>query len=145
MSRKTTLPWDLEHAMTAFQVEPGWYENYWLALEEAPGLRSGILAWLIAPFRRNGPTKAHDLLPNVISGFGFGDISRHPDGSIDVHYYRRNAALERQQARQQVLVFFAAHLTRMRPFVTSKLHSLTRPLSRAEQPSSFKLERFLEL
>jgi hypothetical protein len=100
MSRKTTLPWDLEHAMTAFQVDPGWYENYWFAPEKASGLRSAIVAWWVAPFRRNGPTKAHDLLANVIRGFGFGDVSRHPDGSIDFQHYRRNAALERQQARQ---------------------------------------------
>jgi hypothetical protein len=143
MSRKTTLPWDLEHAITAFQVEPGWYENYWLAPDEASGLRSGILAWLVAPFRRNRPTKAHNLLPNVISGFG--DISRHPDGSIDLDHYRRNAALERQQVRRKVLVSLAAHQTRMRLFVTSELWSLTQPQSRAEQPPGINLERSLNL
>lgn len=25
-----TLPWDLDRAMTAFQVNPEWYEQYWL-------------------------------------------------------------------------------------------------------------------
>jgi hypothetical protein len=30
MSRKSTLPWDLEQAMTAFQVKQTWYEDHWL-------------------------------------------------------------------------------------------------------------------
>jgi len=31
------LPWDLEQAMTAFQVHPSWYEDYWLKpLEQRP-------------------------------------------------------------------------------------------------------------
>ena len=30
MSSKNSLPWDLEHAMTAFQVNPNWYDEYWL-------------------------------------------------------------------------------------------------------------------
>ena len=30
MSFKSSLPWDLEHAMTAFQVKQNWYEEYWL-------------------------------------------------------------------------------------------------------------------
>jgi hypothetical protein len=31
------LPWDLEQAMTAFQVHPSWYEDYWLRpLEQRP-------------------------------------------------------------------------------------------------------------
>lgn len=27
---KHSLPWDLERAMTAFQVDQNWYEEYWL-------------------------------------------------------------------------------------------------------------------
>jgi hypothetical protein len=68
MSRKTTLPWDLEQAMTAFQVDPGWYENYWLAPDGASRVRSGLVARLVALFRRNGPAKAHKALPNVLDG-----------------------------------------------------------------------------
>ena len=30
MSFKSSLPWDLEQAMTAFQVKQNWYEEYWL-------------------------------------------------------------------------------------------------------------------
>ena len=30
MPSKSPLPSDLEHAMTAFQVNPDWYEEYWL-------------------------------------------------------------------------------------------------------------------
>jgi hypothetical protein len=30
VSLKSSLPWDLEHAMTAFQVNQNWYEEYWL-------------------------------------------------------------------------------------------------------------------
>lgn len=30
MPFKSSLPWDLEHAMTAFQVNQNWYEEYWL-------------------------------------------------------------------------------------------------------------------
>jgi hypothetical protein len=30
MSSKSSLPWDLEQAMTAFQVKQTWYEDYWL-------------------------------------------------------------------------------------------------------------------
>ena len=30
MASKSPLPSDLEHAMTAFQVNPDWYEEYWL-------------------------------------------------------------------------------------------------------------------
>jgi hypothetical protein len=30
VSSKASLPWDLEQAMTAFQVKQSWYENYWL-------------------------------------------------------------------------------------------------------------------
>jgi hypothetical protein len=30
MSSKSPLPWDVEHAMTTFQVNPNWYEQYWL-------------------------------------------------------------------------------------------------------------------
>src|SRR5262249_6869389 len=30
MSFKSSLPWDLEQAMTAFQVNQNWYEQYWL-------------------------------------------------------------------------------------------------------------------
>ncbi len=30
MQSKSPLPWDLEHAITAFQVNPNWYEEYWL-------------------------------------------------------------------------------------------------------------------
>jgi hypothetical protein len=30
MSSKSPLPWDLEHSMTTFQVNPNWYEEYWL-------------------------------------------------------------------------------------------------------------------
>ena len=30
MSFKSSLPWDLEQAMTAFQVNQNWYEEYWL-------------------------------------------------------------------------------------------------------------------
>jgi hypothetical protein len=30
MSFKRSLPWDLEKAMTAFQVTQDWYEEYWL-------------------------------------------------------------------------------------------------------------------
>ena len=30
MSFKSSLPWDLEQAMTAFQVDQNWYEEYWL-------------------------------------------------------------------------------------------------------------------
>ena len=30
MSFKRSLPWDLEQAMTAFQVKQNWYEEYWL-------------------------------------------------------------------------------------------------------------------
>ena len=29
MSFKSSLPWDLEQAMTAFQVNQNWYEEYW--------------------------------------------------------------------------------------------------------------------
>jgi hypothetical protein len=29
-NRPDRLPWDLEQAMTAFQVHPSWYEDYWL-------------------------------------------------------------------------------------------------------------------
>jgi hypothetical protein len=28
--RPDSLPWELEQAMTAFQVHPSWYEDYWL-------------------------------------------------------------------------------------------------------------------
>jgi hypothetical protein len=30
MSFKSSLPWDLEKAMTVFQVNQNWYEEYWL-------------------------------------------------------------------------------------------------------------------
>jgi hypothetical protein len=30
MSSKSSLPWDLNQAMTAFQVNQNWYEEYWL-------------------------------------------------------------------------------------------------------------------
>jgi hypothetical protein len=30
MSFKSSLPWDLEQSMTAFQVNEDWYEKYWL-------------------------------------------------------------------------------------------------------------------
>ena len=30
MSFKSYLPWDLEKAMTTFQVKQDWYEEYWL-------------------------------------------------------------------------------------------------------------------
>ena len=30
MPFKSSLPWDLEQAMTAFQVDQNWYEEYWL-------------------------------------------------------------------------------------------------------------------
>lgn len=30
VSFKSSLPWDLERAMTAFQVKQNWYEEYWL-------------------------------------------------------------------------------------------------------------------
>lgn len=30
MSFKSSLPWHLEQAMTAFQVNQNWYEEYWL-------------------------------------------------------------------------------------------------------------------
>lgn len=30
MPSKRSLPWDLEQAMTAFQVKENWYEQYWL-------------------------------------------------------------------------------------------------------------------
>ncbi|HKS87141.1 MAG TPA: hypothetical protein VJR71_16810 [Pseudolabrys sp.] len=30
MSFKSSLAWDLEQAMTTFQVDPNWYEEYWL-------------------------------------------------------------------------------------------------------------------
>jgi hypothetical protein len=30
MSFKSSLPWDLERAMTAFQIKQNWYEEYWL-------------------------------------------------------------------------------------------------------------------
>jgi hypothetical protein len=30
MSFKSSLPWDLEKAMTTFQVKRDWYEEYWL-------------------------------------------------------------------------------------------------------------------
>jgi len=30
MSSKSSLPWDLEQAMTAFQINQNWYEEYWL-------------------------------------------------------------------------------------------------------------------
>jgi hypothetical protein len=38
------LPWDLEQAMTAFQVHPSWYEDYWLKPLEPlpPGLIARI-------------------------------------------------------------------------------------------------------
>jgi len=29
MAFKSSLPWDLEHAMTTFQVNQNWYEEYW--------------------------------------------------------------------------------------------------------------------
>ncbi len=133
MTQKTTLPWDLEHAMTAFQIDPDWYEHYWLRPEDHSGARAGIFARLAAPFGQSRPTKAPDPLWDVISGLGFGDISRRPDGSIDINYYRQNAAFERQQVRREALVSLAATFTRMRLFVTSKLRSLTKSLSRAEQ------------
>ena len=41
--RPDSLPWDLEQAMTAFQVHPSWYENYWLKpLEQRPRLIARI-------------------------------------------------------------------------------------------------------
>jgi len=30
MSSKNSLPWDIEQAMTAFHVDPNWYDEYWL-------------------------------------------------------------------------------------------------------------------
>ena len=30
VSLRSSLPWDLEQAMTAFQVKQNWYEEYWL-------------------------------------------------------------------------------------------------------------------
>ena len=30
LSSKSSLAWDLEQAMTAFQVNPNWYDEYWL-------------------------------------------------------------------------------------------------------------------
>jgi hypothetical protein len=30
MCFKSSLPWDLEQAMTAFQVDRNWYDKYWL-------------------------------------------------------------------------------------------------------------------
>jgi hypothetical protein len=90
MTRKTTLPWHLEHAMTAFQVDPRWYENHWLTPEDASGRRSGTFARLSARFRRDSRSKTHDPLP--LRTTGFGDICRRADGSIDTDYYRRRAA-----------------------------------------------------
>jgi hypothetical protein len=39
-NRPGDLPWDLEQAMTAFQVHPNWYEHYWLTppKQRSPGL-----------------------------------------------------------------------------------------------------------
>jgi hypothetical protein len=44
-NRPGRLPWDLEQAMTAFQVRPSWYEDYWLKPLERrrpPGLIARI-------------------------------------------------------------------------------------------------------
>jgi hypothetical protein len=37
-NRPGHLPWDLEQAMTAFQVHPSWYEDYWLKPQEQRSL-----------------------------------------------------------------------------------------------------------
>jgi len=43
-NRPDRLPWDLEQAMTAFQVHPSWYEAYWLTprKQRPPGLIARI-------------------------------------------------------------------------------------------------------
>ncbi len=134
MTQKTTIPWDLEHAMTAFQVDPRWYENHWLTPEDASGRRSGTFARLSARFRRDSRSKTHDPLP--LRTTGFGDICRRADGSIDTDYYRRRAARDWEQMRRNALASLAAHLSRMCLSVASAVRSQARPLSSAKQPSN---------
>jgi hypothetical protein len=119
MTRKTTLPWDLEHAMTAFQVDPRWYEKHWLTPEEPSRRRSGTFAMLSARFRRGGPSKAHD--PLSLRTSGSGDICRRADGSIDINYYRRKAAQDWEQAKRDAVVSSIAQLRRTCLSVTSTL------------------------
>ena len=37
MPPKKSPAWECEQAMTAFQVQPDWYEEYWLKPKKSPG------------------------------------------------------------------------------------------------------------
>ena len=52
-NRSDRLPWDLEQAMTAFQVHPSWYEHYWLTppKQRPPGLIARIFRKAIPALR----------------------------------------------------------------------------------------------
>jgi hypothetical protein len=84
MTQKTTLPWDLEHAMTAFQVDSRWYEKYWFASEDPPPLKSRLLARLAALFRAPPLRKPRS---KPINALGLRNVFRRADGSINVDRY----------------------------------------------------------
>ena len=60
--RPDRLPWDLEQAMTAFQVRPSWYEDYWLKppKQRSPGLMARIFRKANTALRE--PRWGHRLL-----------------------------------------------------------------------------------
>lgn len=116
MQAKSPLPWDLDQAMTALQVNPEWYEEYWLKPKEAspPNLiarASRSIRMLVSSHTpTNSSTKAarQDLA-----------IHGRPGDSIDFAYYRGCAKRERNLAIENTCKELIAIVLRLFRYIQS--------------------------
>jgi hypothetical protein len=93
---KSPFSWDFEQA--TLQVNPSWYEEYWLKPKKAspPNVIVGIFCRIVTLASRQRSTipPAKAVLHSSDPPTG-GYVRRRPDGSIDFDFYRGCAKRER--------------------------------------------------
>jgi hypothetical protein len=133
MGQKTTLPWDLQHAMSAFQVDPGWYEKYWLAPETHTAPPKLATTFPISD-RANFATIASTCA-------AFGRAHLNGDGSVDIRTYLRIAEQERRIAMRSTFSALVLSGRRFTMFVKFKLLDLITSPVPSTRPARFPARR----
>lgn len=113
MQAKSPLPWDLDQAMTALQVNPEWYEEYWLKPKEAapPNLTASRSIRMLVSSRT--PTNSSKAARRDLA------IHGEPGDSIDFAYYRGCAKRERNLAIEKTCKELIAIVLRLFRYIQS--------------------------
>ena len=89
LEKSQRLPWDLEQAMSAFQVDGAWYEQYWL---KPPKPQSpGMIARLFRKAKWSASRTTHALKRALAAIEEGGGQSRSPAPAGELSALRRGS------------------------------------------------------